>query len=155
MSQNYRITSVEDTTFEPDQYGNVFYSIEVEGFQGRLLWKTKARPETGVSVYGHTEPSKSGKAMLFKKDQIPEDGVIDTPQQIEIPAAPVAQAPTQSHGYSGPNKDEDIKWAVCIKAANEYLAGTTPELNAEKWAASVTEYAQALYRVYTAQKEMV
>lgn len=73
QSQTYYITSVKDTSFDPDQFGNKFYSIEVEGVQGNLLWKTKNRPNTGISVYGHIEPSKSGKSNLFKRDQKPED----------------------------------------------------------------------------------
>lgn len=74
-SSTYYIKSVKDTTFEPDAFGNKFYSIEVEGIQGTLLWKTKNRPNNGISVYGHIEPSKSGKSRLFKRDQKPEDYV--------------------------------------------------------------------------------
>lgn len=91
--QTYRIIGVKETSFDPDAYGNRYWSIDFEGIQGSLLWKTKARPENGQSVFGHIEDSKSGKSKIFKKDQKPED-------YVEKPAGPsyaekLAEAPVQ------------------------------------------------------------
>lgn len=76
-SKTYYIKTVADTTFDPDAYGNKFYSVTIEGIEGGILWKTKNRPEAGP-VYGHIEKSKSGKANIFKRDQKPEDYVEPT-----------------------------------------------------------------------------
>lgn len=73
-SQIYHIKTVTETRFEPDKYGNVYWSIEIEGIQGNMLWKTKNKPEAGA-IYGHIEKSQSGKANIFKRDQKPDDYV--------------------------------------------------------------------------------
>lgn len=72
--RTYNLLTVEDTKFDPDNYGNKYYSVGFENVTGKALWKTKARPESGP-VYGHFEKSKSGKATIFKRDQKPEDYV--------------------------------------------------------------------------------
>lgn len=136
MPQNYHITGVEDTSFDPDQYGNRFYSIRFEGTQNSILWKTKNRPETGTTVYGHIEPSKSGKSSIFKKDKL-ED------------------APTGGDGgnFGGktsryePAKTEDIRWGLSLKEANAYVIMNRPDLSADDWAKEVHEYALALFRI--------
>ena len=137
--RDYHIKSVKDTTFDPDNYGNKYYSIEVEEQQGTILWKTKNRPEAGTVVYGHTEMSQSGKSMLFKKDQKEEGG--------SYPAAkPFAKS---SEGETNTNQQDNIRWGLCIKEANAYVIAYRPDLDAEGWAKEVNEYANELYKVTT------
>lgn len=140
MSQTYHITSVKDTSFDPDAYGNKFYSIEVQEFQGALLWKTKNRPEVGAVVYGHTEPSKTGKSMLFKKDK-QEDGFSGTVMHDEHPYGTGIKRQAQQ------DRSEDIRWGLSLKEANAYVIANRKDLDADKWASEVIEYAKALYKL--------
>lgn len=93
MGQTYHIKSVKETSFDPDKYGNRYWNIEVQEVQGNILWNTSARPEVGMTVYGHTEPSKSGKSTIFKKEQKP-DGYVEQPAgpsySERLASAPVA-----------------------------------------------------------------
>lgn len=143
-SQTYRITSVEDTDLDPDQYGNKFYKVTLEGHNGPLLWKTAKRPEVGLPVYGHTELSKSGKSMLFKKDKKPDDYREPSPRMDK----PTHISESMPQVTPPSNKDKDIQWAVCIKMANEYLTKNRPNLSAELWASEVLEYAQCMNANY-------
>lgn len=147
QSQDYKIVNVQPTTFEPDSYGNKFWQINVDGHDGDLLWKTKAQPERGQVVFGHTELSKSGKSMLFKKDRKEEGMTYGNTQSRPVThiseSMPSVQAPANNA-----KKDDDITWAVCMKMAGEYISETKPELGPEMWAATVVDYAANLYRNY-------
>lgn len=65
-------TQKDGTPFEADKYNNRWYSVKMAESAGNFLWKAKTKPEVGKPVYGHTEPSQSGKATIFKRDQVPE-----------------------------------------------------------------------------------
>lgn len=69
---NFKTLLVDDTDFDPDAYGNRFYSVVFEGDAASHLWKAKEKPEVNKEYYGHFELSKSGKAQIFKRDKDPE-----------------------------------------------------------------------------------
>lgn len=52
-----------------DQYG-IYYSVQFDGDAETYLWQAKTEPVVGEKVWGHIEPSSSGKSMRFKKDKV-------------------------------------------------------------------------------------
>lgn len=141
MPQNYNIIAVEDTSFEPDQYQNRFYSVRFEGEQNSVLWKTKQRPNLGP-VYGHIEPSRSGKSRVFKKDKM-EEGASFGPAGLSVPASQFSKPGKKSDD----ERSDDIRWGLCLKEANQYITKHESELDEEQWADAVNRYANALYKV--------
>lgn len=59
--------------FEPDQYGNIWYSVVMEGDAETFMWLAKNEPEEGKKYYGHLEKTKSGKRLRFKTDKVPDN----------------------------------------------------------------------------------
>ena len=155
----YNITSVEDTAFDPDQYGNKFYSIQFEGWKGKVLWKTPNRPENNTQVYGSISPSKSGKAMIFKKEKKEDwrDGGQQSTAQTNpsssngVPGGSQESTAQQDSRATGTqpqsSRGDDIRWGLCTKEANAYVTKNRPDLAASEWAKEVNEYANALYSV--------
>lgn len=139
MSQNYTVTSVEDTKFEPSANGSKFYNVTLEGVKDRVLWSTKSRPEVNARVYGHIEPSKSGKSMIFKRDKE------EAPQGNNSGAYQfVSNKPTKK---SDDERSDDIRWGLCVKEAAGYITKWQENLESEQWAIQVNEYANALYKL--------
>ena len=91
MPQDYTITMVTRAFDDADQYGNVTWSCKIDGSSDKVLLKTRPenQPQENDVVYGHLEPSKSGKATWLKKDQ-KEDFPQQAPQQTSQQAAPAA-----------------------------------------------------------------
>lgn len=139
MSQNYTVTSVEDTKFEPSANGSKFYNVTLEGVKDRVLWSTKSRPEVNARVYGHIEPSKSGKSMIFKRDkeEVPQGNNSGAYQF-------VSNKPTKK---SDDERSDDIRWGLCVKEAAGYITKWQENLESEQWAIQVNEYANALYKL--------
>lgn len=138
MAQFYTVTSVEDTKFEPSPNGSRFYNVGFEGQPGKYLWSTKTRPEVNSRAYGHIEPSKSGKSMLFKRDK--EEGA---PYQQNSAASGFAKSPKKSDD----ERSDDIRWGLCLKEANLYITKYEEGLDEDQWADAVNKYANALYKV--------
>src|SRR3990167_574674 len=92
---DYTINQVTETKYDPDQYGNVFYSIKFAETAESVLWKTPNKPEIGQKVFGNISRTKSGKGWIFKKAQKLEDYVPHDPSEqpgsVQVPA----QEPTQ------------------------------------------------------------
>lgn len=65
------VLEVED--WDQDQYGNTWFSVKFEEDAGTHLWLAKNKPEEGKKYYGHFEKTKSGKALRFKTDKVPDD----------------------------------------------------------------------------------
>jgi hypothetical protein len=69
MPQNYTLTSVTQAFDDADQYGNITWSVGLEGGSDHALLKTRPdnQPKVGDVVFGKLEPTKSGKATWLKK----------------------------------------------------------------------------------------
>ena len=144
-SQDYKLINVEKSSLPDDNYGNSWYTVDVDGHDGPLLWLTKTTPEKGQVVYGHTELSKSGKSMLFKKDKR-EDGEVYTPRNNTPTHVSESLPPSQSKAPFD-DRSNEIRWSICIKEANMYVTKYRDSLPPEEWATEVVEYAEELYKV--------
>lgn len=69
---HYEVDFVQETGFDPDQYGNVWYSVKFAGDAEAHMWLAKNKPETGAKYYGHFEMTKSGKKLRFRVDKEPD-----------------------------------------------------------------------------------
>lgn len=70
----YTVQLVEKTLgFDKDQYGNTWFSVVFQGDATTFLWLAKNKPEVGKKYYGHLETTKSGKAVRFKTDKVPDN----------------------------------------------------------------------------------
>ena len=69
MPQNYKLTSVTRAFDDADQYGNITWSVGMEGASDHALLKTRPdnEPKVGDVVFGVLQPTKSGKATWLKK----------------------------------------------------------------------------------------
>ena len=69
MPQNYKLTSVTRAFDDADQYGNITWSVGMEGASDHALLKTRPdnEPKVGDVVFGELQPTKSGKATWLKK----------------------------------------------------------------------------------------
>ena len=76
MSQDYTITAVKRAFEDADQYGNITWSVKIDGETETALLKTRPEnePEEGDVVFGHLEPTKSKKATWLKKDRKEDEG---------------------------------------------------------------------------------
>lgn len=153
--QNHKVVSVEDTELSPDAYGNRYYSIKIEGFDGPLLWKTKQRPDLGP-VFGHTEPSKTGKSMLFKRDK--QDDVPYNPDAKPTPTfdpslkAPISH-PNSSYVES-PDKQQNIIWSICVKEAATFVGSHNEDMDEVKFAELVSKFANAMFITCSKPKDI-
>lgn len=141
--QTYTITDVKETSLDPDTYGNVFYNVAFQGYGEPVLWKTKNRPEVGASVYGHMEPSRSGKSTIFKRDK--QD---DAPQQQNNWASLPKQSQDALLGKAPqyqPSKQAEIIWSICVKEAASFVSTNNDSLDESKWSDAIKDYANALY----------
>lgn len=151
--QNYTLTSVKDTGWDPDQYGNKVYNVTLDGYHDAVLFRTPKQPEVGSQVYGHTEPAKSGKSTWLKRDKR-EDGQPTPPappaQPNNIATAPpaVQQAVLGKHSdkKQGDTKNAEIIWSICIKEAATFVNTHREDMETETYASAVSELANALYR---------
>ena len=72
-SKNYTIQNIEVIQgFEQDQYGKTWYNVKFQEDAETYMWLLRDKPDVGEVVYGHVEPTKSGKKLRFKKDPLPE-----------------------------------------------------------------------------------
>ena len=71
MPQDYTITQITRAFDDADQYGNITWSCKIDGSSDTVLLKTKPdnQPNENDVIYGHLQPSKSGKATWLKKDR--------------------------------------------------------------------------------------
>ena len=69
MPEDFKITSVTQAFDDADQYGNITWSVGMEGASDHALLKTRPdnEPKVGDVVFGQLEPTKSGKATWLKK----------------------------------------------------------------------------------------
>ena len=76
MPQDYTITAVKRAFEDADQYGNITWSVKIDGETETALLKTRPEnePEEGDVVFGHLEPTKSKKATWLKKDRKEDEG---------------------------------------------------------------------------------
>ena len=125
MAAHYNITEVAlIESFEPDKFGNRAYNVRIDGETEIAMWRSSKEPQPGV-YYGELVPSKSGKAIMFKKLQLPEGAVGHTPAQnttptpAATPAARSVQPSVEAYGRL---------YAACLlEARGAYLAAGIPE----------------------------
>ena len=69
MPQDFKLTSVTQAFDDADQYGNITWSVKMEGASDNALLKTRPdnEPKVGDVVFGVLQPTKSGKATWLKK----------------------------------------------------------------------------------------
>jgi len=113
MPQNFTINKISRAFDDADQYGNITWSCSIDGSSDKVLLKTKPEPQFQPKeedvVFGHLEPSKSGKATWLKKDR-KDDFPQQAPQQTSQQAAPAA---------NGQDRDSRIEDQVIYKGAIE------------------------------------
>ena len=111
MPQDFTITMVTRAFDDADQYGNITWSCAIDGSSDKVLLKTKPenQPKENDVVFGHLEPSKSGKATWLKKDR-KDDFPQQAAQQASQQAAPAA---------NGQDRDSRIEDQVIYKGAIE------------------------------------
>jgi hypothetical protein len=63
----------ENDFLDDDQFGNKWFNVKFTGDAETFLWLAKEKPEEDKAYYGHLEKTKSGKAIRFKRDQVPDD----------------------------------------------------------------------------------
>lgn len=103
---------IETPNFDKDQYGNTWYSVKFTQDATTYLWLAKEEPEEGKKYYGHVEATKSGKALRFKKDMVPEDK-----------PAPAEANDKQASYAADPEKQAAINRAVALNNAVAYHVG--------------------------------
>jgi len=154
VAQEFKIINVEKSSIPDDNYGNQWYQIDVDGHNGPLLFLTSKAPEKGQTLYGHTELTKSGKAMRFKRDEKPEG--YETPQ-VSKPTH-ISESMPQMNQSDVANKitrqddrvdsrQSEIRYQVCFKIAGDYVVKWRENLDPEQVAQEVVLYADELYRV--------
>lgn len=57
------------------------YAVKFKGDAGTYYWSSRTEPQEDQRVYGHVEPSKSGKSMNFRRDEDPNKGAEVQKQQ--------------------------------------------------------------------------
>jgi len=81
MGQKYLVKHVEEVKdWDKDQYGNTWYTMKLAEHADNVLILAQNPPEVDKTIYGRLEPTKSGKAYRFRKEQLPEDGVVHSAQ---------------------------------------------------------------------------
>tara|TARA_R110000824_G_scaffold24247_5_gene85672 strand:- start:1467 stop:1934 length:468 start_codon:yes stop_codon:yes gene_type:complete len=110
MPKDYKLTGVRQAFEDADQYGNITWSVTIDGETEHALLKTRPEnePDVGDVVYGHLEPTKSGRATWLKKDQKEDEGG-------SYPAPQAAQGANPSP--NGQSREKSIKDAVIYKEA--------------------------------------
>ncbi len=75
----YRVVSIESTGWEPDQYGNQSYNLEVEAVNGNAFQQTKAAMKSypGDGVYDEPQGTQNAPESPVHAQQ-GEDGVMAT-----------------------------------------------------------------------------
>lgn len=89
QAKDWAIINVTDPGWEPDQYGNKRYQIELQGYGDmKVFWNTQVVPKVGDVHFGHLQLAASGKSMGFKKDK--KEGYVQqgAPLQQGYSAAP-------------------------------------------------------------------
>ncbi len=121
MPEDFKITSVTQAFDDADQYGNITWSVGMEGASDHALLKTRPdnEPKVGDVVFGELQPTKSGKATWLKKKK--RD---DYPQQssgtVVSSSSPQPATPDQ--------RDIRIEDQVIYKAAVEIYCRSTNEM---------------------------
>ena len=103
MPQNYKLTSVTRAFDDADQYGNITWSVGMEGASDHALLKTRPdnEPKVGDVVFGVLQPTKSGKATWLKKKK--RDDYPQHPNGGEVIPFSSQQEPGQLQG-TGQNR---------------------------------------------------
>ena len=115
MSQDYTITAVKRAFEDADQYGNITWSVKIDGETETALLKTRPEnePEEGDVVFGHLEPTKSKKATWLKKDRKEDEGGFSP--------APSSAASSQPSSNGHPDREKAIRDAVIYKEACAFM----------------------------------
>lgn len=121
---------------DDDQYGNTWYSVKFQGDAATYLWLAKDQPEEDKAYYGHLEKTKSGKAVRFKKDVIPDE---------EKSHGGGASAPKAVDYEPGTN----ARWAIGM-AYRAYIqaTGTIEDATGDFPFEAVKQHAVALVRMF-------
>lgn len=136
MSQDYTITAVKRAFEDADQYGNITWSVKIDGETETALLKTRPdnEPEEGDVVFGHLEPTKSGRATWLKKDRKEDEGGFSP--------APSSAASSQPSSNGHPDREKAIRDAVIYKEAAAFLRA-----NPEAGMAKCVRTARALLEI--------
>ena len=112
MPQDYKLTSVTRAFDDADQYGNITWSVGMEGGSDHALLKTRPdnEPKVGDVVFGELQPTKSGKATWLKKKK--RDDYPQHPNGGEVIPFSSQQAPGQLQ-----ERDIRIRNQVIFKGA--------------------------------------
>ena len=112
MPQDYTITQITRAFDDADQYGNITWSCKIDGSSDTVLLKTKPenQPSENDVIYGHLQPSKSGKATWLKKDR--KDDYPQHPNGGTVVSSSSPQAPGQLQ-----ERDIRIRNQVIFKGA--------------------------------------
>ena len=115
MSQDYTITAVKRAFEDADQYGNITWSVKIDGETETALLKTRPEnePEEGDVVFGHLEPTKSKKATWLKKDRKEDEGGFSP--------SPSSAASSQPSSNGMPDREKAIRDAVIYKEACAFM----------------------------------
>ena len=147
MPQNFTINKISRAFDDADQYGNITWSCSIDGSSDKVLLKTKPEPQFQPKeedvVFGHLEPSKSGKATWLKKDR-KDDYPQQAAQQTSQQAAPVA---------NGQDRDSRIEDQVIYKGAVEIYKGGT--ISIDECASRAIQIMDAVKARHVAVEEVV
>ena len=115
MPQDYTITAVKRAFEDADQYGNITWSVKIDGETETALLKTRPEnePEEGDVVFGHLEPTKSKKATWLKKDRKEDEGGFSP--------SPSSAASSQPSSNGMPDREKAIRDAVIYKEACAFM----------------------------------
>ena len=116
MPQDFKLTSVTQAFDDADQYGNITWSVKMEGASDNALLKTRPdnEPKVGDVVFGYLEPTRSGKATWLKKAKRDRD---DYPQHANSGTVVPSSAPQAAPQTN--DRDARIEDQVIYKGAIE------------------------------------
>lgn len=85
------------------------YAIKFKGDAGTYYWSSRTQPEEDQRVYGHVEPSKSGKSMNFRRDEDPNKG---SSMSSGSPSYPNSPSEGKKDGFNPQRDISDMPYRV-------------------------------------------
>lgn len=125
-----------------DKFNNMTFDVKFREDERTVYAAFKTTPEEGSTKFGEIIEGEYGPR--FKGAQKPDD--YQPNRQVSTPTPIQASMPSVSRPESD-NKQNEIRWQVCFKAAAEYVTRNRPDLASEELSTEVAEYAEALYKV--------
>jgi hypothetical protein len=102
---------------EPDQHGNMWQTIVLDGYEPKVKILTKNAVNKGDQLYGQitNEESKAGnKYYRFRKEQVPEGQPLPQRSSVSSPSA-------KTHGSSNQDREDGMAWGNALTNATNLV----------------------------------